>query len=173
MKPNTSFLRQHKFGVVSPVSRIHTNTLLRFAIAIVIGPAVWFTLSAYPYQVQCFKVTFHTLLKWECQREITRQRLIHSFGAKVDRGLMASTLKFSSSHLSLDPSLWRSWFIYIRFQSSSRTRQIRQRIKKRNSTLEKGFCVDGRPIRIKKRAVSKISGFEWTGPKPYTLPFLT
>ena len=33
--------------------------------------------------------------------------------------------------------------------------------------------VDGRPIRIKKRAVSKISGFVWTGPEPYTLPFLT
>ena len=35
------------------------------------------------------------------------------------------------------------------------------------------FGVDGRPIRIKKRAVSKISGFVWTGPEPYTLPFLT
>ena len=30
------------------------------------------TLAVYPSQFQCFKVKFHTLLKWECQREITR-----------------------------------------------------------------------------------------------------
>ena len=50
------------------------------------------SLSVYPSQVQCFKVAFHALLKSECQREITRQRPIHSFGAKVDRGFLASTL---------------------------------------------------------------------------------
>ena len=30
------------------------------------------SLAVYPSKFQCFRVTFHTLLKWECQREVTR-----------------------------------------------------------------------------------------------------
>ena len=97
------------------------------------------SLAVYPSQFQCFRVTFHTLLKWECQRETIRQRPIHSSGAKVDRGLLVCTLNFSSSHVSLDPSLWRSWFKNVRFQSSSRTRQTRRIKKKKKIHSGRGF----------------------------------
>ena len=61
------------------------------------------SLTVYPSQFQCFKVTFYILLKWKSQREITRLRPIHSSAANGDRGLMASTFNFLLSIFPFKP----------------------------------------------------------------------